>query len=147
MKTKANILIEDGQDIKVKEVVTDEIMSSDNKVLLKFNKVNNQFVIGNYEISQLNITSVDSISMNVEDYGGISFNEDGLTLNLESNYVITVDSAGIYFDKPTYFSKYTTALRPTEDLDEGAVIYDSTLKKCILWNGLAWVNLDGTALE
>ena len=31
--------------------------------------------------------------------------------------------------------------------DEGAVIYDSTLKKCILWNGTAWVNLDGTALS
>ena len=40
---------------------------------------------------------------------------------------------------------YTSALRPTSQ-DEGSIIYDSTLKKCILYNGTAWVNLDGTAL-
>lgn len=30
--------------------------------------------------------------------------------------------------------------------DEGFQYYDSTLKKMILWNGTAWVNLDGTPL-
>lgn len=29
---------------------------------------------------------------------------------------------------------------------EGQIIYDNTLKKMKLWNGIAWVNLDGTAL-
>lgn len=29
---------------------------------------------------------------------------------------------------------------------EGQVLYDSALKKMKLWNGTAWVNLDGTAL-
>ena len=29
---------------------------------------------------------------------------------------------------------------------EGQIIYDSTIKKMKLWNGTAWVNLDGTAL-
>ena len=29
---------------------------------------------------------------------------------------------------------------------EGQVLYDSTLKKMKLWNGTAWVNLDGTPL-
>ena len=28
----------------------------------------------------------------------------------------------------------------------GQILYDSTLLKCKLWNGTAWVNLDGTAL-
>ena len=28
----------------------------------------------------------------------------------------------------------------------GQIVYDSTLKKGKLWNGTAWVNLDGTAL-
>lgn len=41
---------------------------------------------------------------------------------------------------------YTTASRPASQ-DEGSIIYDSTLKKCILYNGTAWVNLDGTALS
>ena len=30
---------------------------------------------------------------------------------------------------------------------EGQTFYDSSIKKMILWNGSAWVNLDGTALE
>ena len=50
------------------------------------------------------------------------------------------------FNGPIYFSKYSTASRPT-NIGEGAVIYDIALKKCILWNGTAWVNLDGTALS
>ena len=29
---------------------------------------------------------------------------------------------------------------------EGQIVYDSTIKKMKLWNGTAWVNLDGTAL-
>jgi hypothetical protein len=37
--------------------------------------------------------------------------------------------------------------RPTlTSNDEGFQYYDSTLKKMILWNGTAWVNLDGTPL-
>lgn len=43
-------------------------------------------------------------------------------------------------------SRSTTEARPTVHLTEGRIHYDSTLKKCILWNGTAWVNLDGTAL-
>ena len=30
---------------------------------------------------------------------------------------------------------------------EGQMLYDSSLKKMKLWNGTAWVNMDGTALE
>lgn len=30
---------------------------------------------------------------------------------------------------------------------EGQTLYDSSLKKMKLWNGTAWVNMDGTALE
>lgn len=31
--------------------------------------------------------------------------------------------------------------------EEGRTYYDTDLKKMILWNGTAWVNMDGTALE
>lgn len=30
---------------------------------------------------------------------------------------------------------------------EGQIVYDSAIKKMKLWNGTAWVNMDGTALE
>ena len=45
------------------------------------------------------------------------------------------------------YDKGTTNSRPTlTTTDEGFEYYDSTLKKKILWNGSAWVNMDGTAL-
>ena len=40
----------------------------------------------------------------------------------------------------------TTNDRPTIK-EEGRTYYDTDLKKMILWNGSAWVNMDGTALE
>ena len=78
-------------------------------------------------------------------------------------HIVTIDDAGFSFfwndvpilnvtvnvstfKVPIRFSPYTTPLRPT-DIPEGSVIYDSTLAKLILWNGTAWVNLDGTALS
>lgn len=43
--------------------------------------------------------------------------------------------------------KGTTAERPTLDSTyEGFEYYDSTLKKKVLWNGIAWVNMDGSSL-
>ena len=43
--------------------------------------------------------------------------------------------------------KGLTNERPSlQSIDEGFEYYDSTLKKKILWNGTAWVNLDGTEL-
>ena len=40
---------------------------------------------------------------------------------------------------------YTTALRPEVSV-AGSIIFDSTLGYCILWNGSAWVNLDGSII-
>ena len=71
---------------------------------------------------------------------------DGFFLASGNEILLTIDNTGAYFNRPVYFRQYTTALRPTEDIYEGEVIYDSTLKKCILYNGTAWVNLDGTSL-
>ena len=59
---------------------------------------------------------------------------------------ITFNNNGAFFSGfPFYLPDYSTASRPAT-MSAGAVIYDSTLKKCILWNGTAWVNLDGTSL-
>lgn len=47
-----------------------------------------------------------------------------------------------------YITKGTTTERPTlTNADEGFEYYDNVLKKKILWNGIAWVNIDGTALQ
>ena len=46
-----------------------------------------------------------------------------------------------------FSTKGTTTKRPTlSSADEGFEYYDSTLKKKVLWNGTAWVNMDGSSL-
>jgi hypothetical protein len=66
--------------------------------------------------------------------------------------VIEEDSIIVYkqgnFSNTTYFgvrSLGSTASRPT-NAPVGFIYYDMTLSKCIVWNGTAWTNLDGTAL-
>ena len=65
--------------------------------------------------------------------------------------IITDGTATLYkvADKKAtiYCSKGTTNQRPTLiSTDEGFEYYDITLKKKILWNGTAWVNMDGSSL-
>jgi len=57
----------------------------------------------------------------------------------------TVFTGDVFLDYQLRLGAYPTASRPTAG--ESAIIYDTDLKKCILWNGTAWVNLDGTALS
>ena len=46
-----------------------------------------------------------------------------------------------------YITKGITSERPTlTNADDGFEYYDTILKKKILWNGIAWVNMDGTVL-
>ena len=66
--------------------------------------------------------------------------------------VIEKDSIIVYkqgnFSNTTYFgirSLGNTASRPT-NAPVGFIYYDMTLSKCIVWNGTAWINLDGTTL-
>ena len=99
------------EDIKVKSVVTNNIVSTGNLSIINY-----------------------------------SIDEEAVFIGLANFASLNFTAAGSLFNLPTYFSPYTTALRPTV-VYEGAVIYDSTLKKCILWNGSAWVNLDGTVLS
>lgn len=103
------------------------------------NTINTQKLI--WENSDFSIIILDN-SLNI--YNALSemdwfFNEDG---SFESS---EINSNVIHIEEQLSLPSYTTALRPTSQ-DEGSVIYDSTLKKCILYNGTAWVNLDGTSL-
>ena len=56
-------------------------------------------------------------------------------------------SGGARFGGFVRFPLYSIANRPTLTGEIGSVIYDTDLAKLILWNGTAWVNLDGTALS
>ena len=80
-------------------------------------------------------------------YGSqVVIDDGGFNVLINNEELTVITNNGSLFKVPVYFSPYTTALRPTS-ATEGAVIYDSILKKCILWNGTAWVNLDGTVLS
>ena len=75
--------------------------------------------------------------------------------NLQVNGSLTIgygkhnlsSSRGASFGGFVRFPVYSTANRPTLTGENGSVIYDADLAKLILWNGTAWVNLDGTALS
>ena len=59
---------------------------------------------------------------------------------------ILSSSGGASFSDYVKFPTYSSAERPTLSGQVGAVIYDTTLAKLILYNGTDWVNLDGTSL-
>lgn len=61
---------------------------------------------------------------------------------------IWVDALGIVVDnKYPIIIKGSTIQRPTlTSTNSGFEYYDTTLKKKLLWNGTAWVNMDGTSL-
>lgn len=133
MKTKANTLIEDGQDVKVKNIVTENIFFDDNNSI---KIVNDNILIENQDAGVI-LRGVDGFQLTI--------NEEGVLFTSGIVDMLQVFNNRTLFKVPVILPHYTTALRPSS-ADEGAVIYDSTLKKCILYNGTAWVNLDGTAL-
>lgn len=68
--------------------------------------------------------------------------------NFKISYVDSTSVPDVTF--PITTSKYprdTTANLSSYTVTAGDIAYDSTLKKMKLWNGTAWVNLDGTALS
>ena len=55
---------------------------------------------------------------------------------------------GTKWENISFIRRGVTSARPILlESDAGIDYYDSTLKKKILWNGTAWVNVDGTPLE
>jgi len=88
-------------------------------------------------------------SITVKNYGSYqtSYGVEGVVstrnLNLYANTVNDyVRIARGFFALPVY----TSDARPNVNGRAGSIIYDSDLAKCILHNGTAWVNMDGTAL-
>lgn len=122
------------EDIKVKNIVTENIVFGDYDAFIKQDNNNNTQIENTNEGIRL-----------VNAYGfEIYMADDGFVFLQDNSPLIGIHSDELTYHIPICVSPYTTAERPLAN--EGTVIYDSTLKKCILYNGTAWVNLDGTAL-
>lgn len=93
-------------------------------------------------VEKIKVASLDTSKITSNGKDVLEYNDaSGLTLSAS-------EDASIKCYSPFEPSDYPTSARPsTSNLGEGAIIYDSTLKKCILYNGTDWVNLDGTALS
>ena len=102
--------------------------------------INNKFVVSDLDF----IPTVSSTT------NGLMSSIDKTNLDLLNTKVPTIENKITDLsDKINNLNpKGDTDSRPTLlDTDEGFEYYDTTLKKKILWNGTAWVNLDGTELE
>jgi len=80
----------------------------------------------NIKVKKVVTNDIESIGFYVSD-DGATFTRD---VSFENSFIFL----------PAYASEH----RPIGVVS--MIIYDSTLKKCILYNGTDWVNLDGTAL-
>lgn len=87
--------------------------------------INNKFVISN----------TDCIPLATSTSNGLMTSADKINLAVLLSKVNNLTAKGDTNSRPTLL-----------DTDEGYEYYDTTLKKKILWNGTAWVNLDGTVL-
>ena len=78
----------------------------------------------------------------------IQSTEDGVDISAGDLIVLSLDisSETTRTTLPLRLTRHTTPNRPSAPID-GVIIYDITLKKCILYNGTDWVNLDGTVLS
>lgn len=102
--------------------------------------INNKFVV----------SDVDFIPTVSSTINGLMSSTDKTNLDLLNTKVPTIENKITDLsDKINNLNpKGDTNSRPTLlDTDEGFEYYDTTLKKKILWNGTAWVNLDGTELS
>ncbi len=71
----------------------------------------------------------------------------GFDLMVGEVAVASLIASSLSLNRALNFASYPTIERPSLlESYAGSVIYDSTLGKLILWNGTAWVNLDGTSL-
>ena len=68
------------------------------------------------------------------------------TLTIGHGKHVLSSSGGATFSDYVCFPVVSTANRPILTGEVGSVIYDADLGKLIIWNGTAWVNLDGTSL-
>ena len=152
----------------------EDIASVDNMLKLKDRKVNaTNFQSKGYVILRKNLRLVNGVVKNILTQDMI--NQDNTiyeirydfeaidNIQFKPNSIVLFNGGGFNLDRVTcnhYYgvvnnkfvmtglnTKGDTNSRPVLSTDdESYEYYDTTLKKKILWNGTAWVNVDGTQL-
>lgn len=121
-KNLVEIEQEDGTKV-IKNVLTQEMI----------NAANTRYIIQyDYDLNEEEITIPEGCVLEFED-GSIS------------NGTITLNNTKILPQGCNIANYITATISGT--YKEGQILYDSSLKKMKLWNGSAWVNIDGTTLE
>lgn len=84
----------------------------------------------------------------VNSVNDIDKTKHGIYLLKNEKTILSVINGELYNSNGEIFGnkKGETSARPSS-VEEGFEYYDTTLKKKILWNGTAWVNMDGTQLS
>lgn len=131
------------ENIKVKDITCNKITAVTSAITTEYDNL-----VVNGVLTVRGGGSTDNITIGTSLGDSHDYIKSNSVLNLMIGDVVvlsiagSVASAGRLFQ----FKNYETASRPSTSF-AGSVIYDSDLGKLILWNGTAWVNLDGTALS
>ena len=129
------------EDIKVKRIKTNSIDTTEG-LFIKYTSELKLITLGDNVNDIFDAYANEQIRFVVDYYGSFSLDDEGF--NITANDVSINSPLFRLINTRLRLGKFSTLDRPSGF--EGDVIYDSTLKKCILHNGTAWVNLDGTSL-
>ena len=133
------------ENIKVKEIVANKITAVTSAITTEYDDL-----VVNGTLTVKGGGSLDNITIGTSPGGNPDYVKSNSSLDLMSGdvVVLSITSASAIAGRRFEFKNYETASRPsiTPSTGAGSVIYDSDLGKLILWNGTAWVNLDGTSL-
>lgn len=132
------------------------VLKATNKYIANNNAIDNYNNSGIKVANKMIIVADSAPTSNTKTWnaGDICLNSNASVGSIIGWFCATSGSPGTWFPIGT-IEQYaglkkqgTTAERPAMNQNYiGATYYDTTLKKMILWNGTAWTNLDGTALN
>ena len=133
------------ENIKVKEITCNKITAVTSAITTEYDDL-----VVNGALTVKGGGDSDNITIGSTIGGQPDYVKSNSSLDLMSGdvVVLSITSYGAVAGRRFEFKNYETESRPsiTPSTVAGSVIYDSTLGKLILWNGTAWVNLDGTSL-
>ena len=133
------------ENIKVKDITCNKITAVTSAITTEYDDL---VVNGTLTVRGGGDTDNITIGSTVGNHPDYIKSNHGLDLMVGDVAVASLTIHWLALDRVLRFAKYSTIERPSllESYD-GSVIYDTTLGKLILWNGTAWVNVDGTALS
>ena len=134
------------ENIKVKDITCNKITAVTSAITTESDDL-----VVNGTLTVKGGGSADNITIGTGSGGNPDYVKSDAAFDLMSgsSVILSIASSGASAGRRFQFKDYETASRPsiTPSTGAGSVIYDSDLGKLILWNGTAWVNLDGIALS